>query len=583
MLGQIASIDCAADWWSLQPLAKSPPPALDGEAQGWARNEIDHFVWQCLAEAGLEPGPPADARTLARRLHFDLVGLPPSPQLIASFEAHPNDARYSFLIDELLASPQYGERWARHWLDVARYGESNGFEYNESRRNAWPYRDWVIDAINKDLPYNDFVRLQLAGDLLKPGKEGAAAVGFLVAGVHNTVLPANSTLKGQARADELEEMVGTVGQAFLGLTLNCARCHDHKVDPIPTEEYYKVASALSGVFHGTDKGLKMHTVIAKEPGGMKIHHRGSVADLGAVVAAGGVSALANPPADFGLAPDAPEAERRKKLAEWITHNENPLFARVAVNRAWAQHFGRGLVATPNDFGASGSRPSHPELLDWLANWFIDNGYSLKALHKLIVSSTTYRQSSAARATALESDAGSTLLWRYPPQRVSAEALRDSMLAVAGLLNLKAGGPGFEDTHEEHFNAGRYYHPIYPAGPDFDRRTVYRFAPRGGRPAILDAFDAPSPSASCPQRAVTTTPLQALSLRNNPFVRRCAESFASRLEGGTTSAKIKHAWNLALCRAPDAVELAAAAELAGDHGLASVCRALFNSGEFILIE
>ena len=570
--------------WAFEPLREVAVPVGEG-------HPIDGFVRQRLAKAGLAQNGTATPGALVRRLHFNLIGLPPEPEVIRSFEQNPTGEAYLKLMDELLASPLYGERWARHWLDVARYGESNGFEYNEPRRNAWPYRDWVIDAFNVDMPYDEFTRMQLVGDVLRPGAEGAAAVGFLVAGMHNTVLPANVVLKQQARADELGEMMGVVGQSFLGLTIQCARCHDHKVDPISTEEYYSFAAAFTGVRHG-ERNIeganpkKMFTARAGKPAVMRVHLRGNAGTLGDEVPPGAGSAVRGMRPDLKLTSATPDAERRRAMAGWISHRDNPLFNRVIVNRVWHWHFGRGLVSTPSDFGATGTRPSHPELLDWLAGWFRDNGYQLKALHRLIVTSETYRQSARASATALQVDRDNRLLWRFSPRRVEGEVLRDSLLFVSEARNTRQGGPGVEDVKEIHFNAGRNYHPIVREGPEFDRRTVYRFSPRGGRDSLLDGFDCPDPSTTTPARAVTTTPLQALSLRNSPFVWRLAKRLAKRLEreaGKNTTAQIERAWLLCLGRSPDADEARAPDELVREHGLPALGRVLFNSGEFVVIE
>ena len=574
--------DQSSGWWSFTPAGTIKVPTVGSGSN--PAHPIDAFIRSRLAKEGLAPSKPASPGVLVRRLHFDLLGLPPAPGVVEEFVRDPSPAAYRVLVDSLLASPHYGERWARHWLDVARYGESNGFEYNEARRNAWPYRDWVIKAFNDDMPYDEFARMQLAGDILKPGKEGTAAVGFLVAGTHNTVLGSSDQMKRQARQDELEEIVGTVTQGFLGLTVHCARCHDHKTDPIPNSEYYRVAAALSGVRHGTRQG--MFSVRPANPGVMRIHHRGSAGDLGDEVTPGGVAALQGLSAEFKLAGNSSDAQRRRALAAWVTAPANPLFARVIVNRAWHYHFGRGIVETPSDLGAGGGRPSHPELLDWLAGWFRRNGYSLKALHRLVVTSETWRQSSASRPAALARDSGNSLLWRFSPRRVEAEVLRDSILQVAGVLNTHRGGPGYEDVREQHFNAGRYYHPIEVKGAKFNRRTIYRFSPRGARDALLDTFDCPDPSTTSPRRAVTTTPLQALSLSNNPFVWRMADSFAARVSkeaGGEVLRQLELAWRLCLGRPPAEGELERGRQLVEKQGLSSLCRVLFNSSEFVLIE
>ena len=391
-------------------------------------------------------------------------------------------------------------------------------------------------------------------------------------------------MKNQARQDELGEIVGTVTQAFLGLTVQCARCHNHKTDPISTEEYYSMAALFAGVWHGAQHG--MHSVRIANPGVMRVHLRGSAASLGQEVPPAGVSALAGVNADFKLTSAASDAERRKAAANWMTNPANPLFSRVIVNRIWHHHFGQGLVNKPSDFGTGGGRPSNPELLDWLAGWFQQNNYSLKSLHRLIVTSMTYRQSAVSRPDALGRDRDNRLLWRFAPKRLEGEAVRDSLLQAAGMLNTQQSGPSYEDVKEIHFNAGRYYHSIEVKGPKFDRRTIYRFSPRGERDAILDTFDCPDPSATTPTRAVTTTPLQALSLSNNVFVWRMADGLANRVRkeaGEALLDQVRRSWQLSLGREPDEMERSQASAMIAKHGLASLCRALFNSSEFVVIE
>ncbi len=369
------------------------------------------------------------------------------------------------------------------------------------------------------------------------------------------------------------------------MTAQCARCHDHPTDPIPTTDYYRLAAALAGVHHGTPQD-NPYTVVSKAPPPMHVYHRGDTTQPGKEVTPGGLTAVRSCSPDFDLSTGPGDLERRRKLAKWLTDPSNHLLARVIVNRIWHYHFGRGIVATPSDLGRSGGTPSHPELLDWLAVWFRDNGYSLKALHRLVVTSRTYRQASRSREPARKVDREARLLWRFPPKRLEAEAVRDAMLAVAGVLNPDRGGPGFVDTQEKYFNAGRYYVPIETEGPGFYRRTIYRFSPRGGRSALLDTFDCPDPSATAPRRHVTTTPLQALSLQNSRFVWRMADCFAQRLEkeaGPDQPGQIERAWLLAIGRLPSSAERAAAAAMVREHGLPALCRALFNSGEFTLIE
>lgn len=867
------------DWWSLQPLRTVTPPQIKNSS--WPRNSIDRFVLQRLHEHQLSPSGQATPRALIRRLYFDLIGLPPSPDVIERFAAHPTDEAYEQIVDDLLASRHYGERWARHWLDVVRFGESNGFERNAPRTNFWYYRDWVIKSLNDDMPYDEFVRMQLIGDLLKPGPEGAAAVGFLVAGVHNTTVGGSDRMKKLARQDELEEVIAAVGQTFLGLTVNCARCHDHKFDPIKQTEYYRLIATISGIKHGErmertpdeiqtlkdlsdqlarasenlvrfdrrvrndilaarqketappparpqplarwdfdgnlkdsigsahgkivgaarlqdgalildgkshveteavsselkEKTLEVRVQLdtldqsgggaislqtpgggifdaivyaerekrqwmagsngfvrtdsfhgAKEtdavnevihfaivyqkdgtivgyrngrpygkpirksalqtysagqsrvlfglrhsPGGGnrflkgRIHQaglydraltpgevaasagraseyvsekeliawlsaeerkeraalsslvatlteqhqqaeaaanrkiytmnpggpteirflaRGDIEQEGEVVSPGAVAAVSGVSAEFGLSAEASDSERRTQLAAWITSPDNPLFPRVIVNRIWQYHFGNGLVITPSDFGFNGGQPSHPDLLEWLATEFRKNGLRLKPLHRLIVTSSTYRQRSSSAAPGQKVDADNRLLWRKSPRRLEAEVIRDTILSVSGRLNTTMGGPGFQDVKLVPNNGTTYYEPFDADGPEFFRRTVYRFTPRGGRSSLLDTFDCPDPATAAPRRTVTTTPLQALSLLNNSFVLRlsgyCAERVVNET-GDDRDRQISRVWKLLLGRSPDPKEAEASRKLVDQYGLAALCRGLFNVNEFILID
>ena len=337
---------------------------------------------------------------------------------------------------------------------------------------------------------------------------------------------------------------------------------------------------------GIGSQMKVYTVVARgNPGKVRLLKRGSAMDEGEVVRPGAVAALRSLSSDFGIQPDAPDAERRKQLAHWLNSPENPLFTRVIVNRLWHYHFGTGIVETPNDFGFNGGRPSHPELLDWLASEFVANGRRLKAMHRLIVTSNTYRQATAPSEDGLALDAENRLLWRKSPVRLDAESLRDAVLAVSGKLNPKMGGPGFRDVSITPNNGTTYYAPIYPKGDEYNRRTVYRFSPRGGRSAVLDTFDCPDPSTTAPRRGVTTTPLQALALLNNEFILNKAQAMADRvqaLEKGRLDEQVKRVFLDAYQRAPDAEELFLAKRLAGQYGLVTLCRSLFNSNEFVIL-
>lgn len=579
------------NWWSLQPLRD--PKLPDVEQVAWSNsNDLDRFILRKLESQGLQPSPPADPPTLVRRVYFDLIGLPPDPQVTEQFTTNPSPAAWQALVDQLLNSPAYGERWGRHWLDVARFGESDGFEENQARPHAWPYRDWVIQALNDDLPYDTFAKMQIAGDLIDPGWDGMAAAGFMVAGIHNTLLGASDTMQRQGRQDELEELIGTLSQTFLGLTANCARCHDHKFDPISTREYYQLVAAVAGVTHGTrelaenESPSTLFTVVAQAAPAVQIHVRGSVNDLGDIVPAGGIAAIQDVSANFGLATDAPEATRRLKLADWIASPQNPLFLRTIVNRIWHHHFGNGLVKTPNDLGFNGGVPSHPDLLDWLSIQFRNDGLRMKSLHRRIVTSNTYQQASALRPEALQLDTDNDWLWRYSPRRIEAEVLRDSILQISGALNPQRGGPGFMDVEKKPLNCCNYYIPIDPVGEQFNRRTIYRFSPRGASNALLDTFDCPDSATAAPRRNVTTTPLQALSLMNNAFVIRMAKQFSERVireSGENVGTQVRYAWMLALGRLPSASEEKLAIAGTRQHGLNAVCRAIFNANAFVIID
>ena len=578
------------DWWSLQPLAASPrtdqPPVA-------AHNPIDRYIRAKLTEAGLTPSPAADPQTRLRRVYFDLIGLPPTPEEIEQFTARqPQRDAFLDVVDRLLASPHYGERWARHWLDVAHFGESDGFEFDKMRPHAWRYRNWVIDALNRDLPYDEFARLQIAGDVLRPDDPSAIiATGFLVGGAFDGLMPKGETMRQVMRQDELEDLVGVVSQTFLGLTVHCARCHDHKFDPIRQTDYYRLAAALAGVKRGNRDVLVppgKQQAFAVTPLEAPVVHRllrGNVEQPAEAVAAGGIASLTASEPDFGLPPDASDGERRAKLAAWIASEKNPLLARTIVNRLWQHHFGSGLVETPSDLGFSGGRPSHPELLNFLARELIARGWSLKAIHRLIVTSETYQQSSRPRDDCLAADADNRLLWRCSPRRLEAETIRDAMLAISGQLNPQQGGPSFQDFRPYIYKTVQYYEPLDPEGPEFQRRSIYRFWARGGKNPLLDAFDCPDPSIAAPRRPATTTPLQALALLNNSFTLRMADALAERLQHERPDGPREHlerAFVLAYGRGPNAEEASASAAFVSEHGLPAFCRVLFNSNGFLYV-
>jgi hypothetical protein len=637
-----ASPDSRDIWWSLKPLSRPEIPKAKAVTTTPV-NPIDAFIWAKLQEKGLSASPEADRPTLIRRLSFDLTGLPPTPQEVEAYVCDKRLDAYERLVERLLASPQYGERWGRHWLDVARYTESQGFEYDHPRDNGWHYRDYVIRSFNKDKPYDLFMKEQIAGDVLEPiTTNGVIATSFLVCG------PWDQAGSGQAnvvqrmitREEEMEDTISVVAQTFLGFTVNCARCHAHKFDPIPQEDYYRLKAVFEGVRHGERaiatpgeieareakvaplkkqlseaenlvatksideskrKELRQeietckkalaaipafpvtYAGIRKQPEPTHLLKRGDVKTPEEVMTPGALSAIKEPSADFNLSPDSPEAQRRAKLAEWLSDPRNPLPARVMMNRLWHYHFGQGIVTTPNDFGASGARPSHPALLDWLASRFIESGWSIKEMQRLIVTSATYRQSSEFNAQAARIDANNQLLWRFAPQRMEAEVLRDCLLFVCGELNPSMGGPSFRPFDTKVFGATSYF-PTDKIGPQFNRRTVYRMNINSGKDPMLDSFDCPDPGAKTPRRGVTTTPLQALNMMNSSFVQRQAARMSERIQAEThgKSEFVAQAYQYCFARLPSDQESAEAAALMEQTSPQNFCWALLNSTEFLYV-
>jgi hypothetical protein len=806
-----ASGDPVKTHWAFQPVVR--PEVPHSTELGWARNAIDQFVATRLKKAGLRPAPEAERSVLIRRLKFDLLGLPPTPEEVDAFVNDPDPHAYEKLVDRYLASPHFGERWARHWLDAVRFGESHGFEANNLRPNAWPYRDYVIEAYNEDRPYDQFVREQITGDRLGADE----ATGFLVGGAFDEV-KGDPNLSAQQRADELHDIVSTTGSTFLGLTVGCARCHNHKFDPISQVDYYALKAVFAGVrfpeglgrpgevrrrkkevevirkelaeveeqlarleplaridnkptptrapinprrnverfapvearfvrmtilatvggtepcvdelevfsvspdvrnvalasngtratASGTIAGYEIHKLAhlndgkygnswswisdRRETGWVQLElptpmridrivwsrdrgegtfndrvplkyrfevavkpnewqtvatsddrlppgsampspipglnsdevaeyrkllgrqrdletrwkslatslifaprfgsaeptprlHRGEIGSPKELIAPAA-------PAAFGdrltLALDAPEADRRLALAKWITDPKNPLTARVMVNRIWQHHFGAGLVNTPSDFGVNGARPTHPELLDWLASEFIAGGWRMKPLHRLIVLSRTYRQASTSDAKGLLVDAQTRLLWRFPPHRLEAEPLRDAILSVSGKLDLRMGGPGFDP-----FEPGlvtpqgvRVYVPRKEFGPPEWRRMVYQTKARMRLDDTFGVFDCPDAGQIAPKRTASTTVLQVVSLLNSPFMRQQAQFFAERLRkeaGDDPAAQVRRGFRLAFQRESDAEEASAGVKLVEKYGLNAFCLDLFNVNEFLYVD
>jgi hypothetical protein len=658
-------------WWAFQPLAKVSPPAV---TNAWVRGDIDRFIVTALAEKDLRPAAEASRIALARRLYFDLWGLPPTPEQIQAFVSDSSSDAYEKLVDQLLASPRYGERWARHWLDLVRYADSDGYRIDDFRPTAWRYRDYVISAFNSDKPYDEFVREQIAGDEMLPRKpERMIATGYL----RHWIYEYNARdVIGQWNVI-LNDITDTTGDVFLGLGVQCARCHDHKFDPILQKDYYRLQSFFAAILPREDIDVatdaeraefqaknpkweemtrdiraqiaeleapwmrKADDIIVpkfneeiralmdkpvagrtawehqiaelayrqvtyeryrmKITGDDKERHVGLTKQLAKfdefkppplphALVVTDVSAIPPPifmpkkpkePIEPGLLSVFDEKPmtifsppgltnttgRRTELARWLTDPENPLTTRVIVNRVWQYHFGRGLVGTSSDFGTLGEKPSHPELLDWLARRFVQDGWSFKKLHRLIVTSATYRQASAVeslnryivgaanrqpastvqRFNGLTADPQNRLLWHFPIRRLDAEQIRDSILAVTGELQLDTGGP-----------------PVDTFKP---RRSIYTKVMRNNRDPLLDVFDMPQHFSSTSQRDTTTTPVQSLLLINSQYMLQRARAMAARLQ--KTNAKsdaelIDTAYRLALGRVPSADELSNATKFLRDQ-------------------
>ncbi len=650
-------------YWALQKVVRPNSPVVRGAA--WIRNPIDRFVLADLEAKGVRPSPPADKITLIRRAYFDLVGLPPTPEEVDAFLSDRSPDAFTSVVDRLLVSPHYGERWARHWLDLARYAESEGFKSDETRPNAWRYRDYVIRAFNSDKPYNRFIREQIAGDEIWPGDPDAR-----VATAFNRHYPDESNARNlqQRRQEILNDITDTVGSVFTGLTFGCARCHDHKYDPILQADYYRLQAFFANVRADDDIMLadeatarqhrermavweeqtrsiraemksieeprkkeivdelfakyppEIQTAITKTPAertptewlmyykarpymnpdspevvsslkseakkrwqaleaelgkyahlypgelpiGVGIADAGRMAPKthilsvgvydapGNEVQPGFLSILDSNPATIHAAPGIESTGRRTALANWLAHPSNPFTARVMVNRIWHYHFGRGIVATPSDFGNMGERPTHPRLLDWLASELVRNGWSLKKMHRLIMTSNTYQQGSAYRKDAALIDPEDRLLWRFPRQRLEAEVIRDSALATAGLLNTSMGGPSiFPELPPGMETRGGW--KVTEEPKERNRRSIYIFVRRNTRYPMFEAFDMPDTHESCPRRNMTTSVTQALFMLNSKLTLEWAQAFAGRvigIAGSSIEKQIETAYRLAYSRRPD---------------------------------
>ena len=709
--------------WSYQTVARPDVPAVSDA--GWVSNEIDAFILARLERKGLRPAPPADRRTLLRRVYLDLIGLPPTPEEMAAFLADESPEAYARAVDDLLSRPQYGERWGRHWLDVVRYAESNGYERDNPKPHAWRYRDYVIEAFNRDKPYDRFVLEQLAGDELDGANaETHIAATFLRLGPWDDE-PADPLVD---RYDQLDDVLAGTSATFLALTIRCARCHDHKFECFKQKDYTRLLAVFEPLVRpqndrddldrvvGTAEELAAYEQATAAPNAQVQEIERQIAGLQREVLLRQVSAesgelsaeilaalqiepdardedqtkllaksadklrevfgkLAAPeenerlvelrvqidqvnatrppepprayiwredgpvgpvshlfqrgnpslPAEEVAAgfpailvdvpppPSTPTARttgRRRQLAEWLVRPEHPLTARVMVNRIWQHHFGNGIVGTENDFGVMGAAPTHPELLDWLAADFIAGGWKIKRMHRQILLSSTYRMSSQPNEAAEAVDPSCDLLWRFPPRRLEAEAIRDLVLAASGQLNLQAGGPSVFPKISESVLAGQsrpgsgwtVSEPAQAA-----RRSVYVFVKRTLLVPELELLDLPSSNETCEQRNVSTVAPQALTYLNGAFIHEQAAKFAERLlaeAGADPAAQVERAFLLTVCRPPTAAERAAVLEfLTAQRGqivadaaaagreepdtdrkaLASLCLVLLNGNEFVYLQ
>ena len=611
-------------FWAIQPVRPVTPPPVRNER--WVKSPVDRFILARLEAAGITPSPPADRRTLIRRVTFDLTGLPPTPAEIDSFVRDDRPDAFERLVDRLLGSPHYGERWGRHWLDVVRFAETTANDANAVMRYAWRYRDYVVRSFNSDKPYDQFLIEQLAGDLLpsrgdvRRDADAVIATGFLMLGPKALA----ETDKEQSRRDIIDDQIDTTGRAFLGLTLGCARCHDHKFDPIPAVDYY----SLAGIFRGTEVFLDenrnatmwQERALPQSPGAppllvmapkesrptnLRVALRGNYQTAGVLAPRRFLQIIAGE----GHAPITTGQSGRLELARWVGSKDNPLTARVLVNRVWQHHFGTGLVATSDNFGTRGERPSHPELLDWLAGEFVANGWSVKKLHRLILLSSVYQTGTGADEAARKADPGNRLLGRAPRRRLDAESLRDALLAVSGRLDRAVGGnESGELLFKEAENIGARIrpnrvqadHPVYTAST---RRSLYLPVVRNAVPDVLALFDGADPNGVTAVRNDTTVASQALFLLNHPFVREQSLHFARRLLADPKASdadRIALAHRLALGREPLASEAAEVAQFLAAYqtraeakgrkpsearlgSWQSFCQTLFCRNEFLYVD
>jgi cytochrome c553 len=633
-------IAAGATWpehWAYRPLTRPEAPAVPTRFAGWARTPIDAFVLEKLAEHRLEPAPEADRRTLLRRVYFDLIGLPPTVAELNEARNDKSDDWYEKVVDRLLSSPHYGERWARHWMDVVHFAETHGHDQDRPREHAWPYRDYLIRAFNADKPYARFVQEQVAGDVLFPDDPWATvATGFLAAG------PWDESSLRDIREDSIDREIGryldrddivtTVMATFVSTTVHCARCHDHKFDPVTQDDYYSLQAAFAGI-EKANRPYELDPEVAAQrllpidprslpprqfvycgtpvfkaegsfrptatPRPVYVLKRGDVRNRGALARPGTFACVPGLPSRFELADANNEGGRRAALARWLSDPKNGLAWRSIANRVWQYHFGRGLVETPSDFGKMGAAPTHPALLDWLAVTLQENGGSLKKLHRRIVTSAVYRQASNRRAEVREHpgayaprladiDADNHYLWHMNRRRLDAEAIHDAALVFSGKLDPTMGGPSVRQFIQKpgiHVTPEIDYLNFDADNPANYRRSVYRFLFRTLPDPFMEALDCPEGSQLIPVRSASVTALQALALLNDKFMVRQAEHIAARLgrEQSGLSEQVKSLFLLILNREPTPREASAVGEYAARHGLANACRVLLNSNEFVFVD
>ncbi len=692
-----------AYWAFVKPVRPAVP---EGNRRSRSDNPIDAFLLDATHAKGLTRAPPADNRSLVRRVYLDVLGLPPSPEEIDEFLNDGSPDAWERLVDKLLASPHYGERWARHWMDLARYADSGGYEFDLDWPQMYRYRDYLVESFNSDKPYDQFVREQLAGDEIAPGSDEAIATGFLRVGLEGTDVELN-------RLDEVDDLIRATSLTFMGLTVGCARCHNHKFDPIPQKDYYRMQAVfwptvkaefplvpadewetnraererieamiepLSEAKKATEKPYHdmlvvqhvanlpehmqiawhtaeeerteaqklnvvqieaalsvgdvtelitqehlielmpaevkaVHAIVAaaikdleekqperlaaarvigeegREPEPSYFLHRGSPGAKGTVMSPGVLTVASNGEWDFARPPEeATSSWRRRGFADWLVNEDNPLTVRVMVNRLWQHHFGEGIVRTPSNFGKMGMPPTHPELLDWLAVEFMERGWSMKAMHRLMLNSQAYRMAAADVPGNAEIDPENLLLWRMPRVRLDAETIRDSILATAGTLDRTMGGPGvfpYIDPDLFEVTSEREWRGLPDSDPATWRRSLYVFSKRTIRYPMFETFDQPNMIDSIDRRQRTTVALQALILMNNEMVLLQSDKFAERVRreaGNDIGAQIDRAIQLALGRPATALERDQAMELVSTStkGLAELCHLLFNLNEFVYL-